>query len=266
MKSTGYISDPITHKRAKYRASREGIAALPKSASLLPFAVVVLDQNQTGSCTGGSTAAALATALSAKGTPLPWIPSPKGIYTLGRAVDRVPDSHGVLPPLSDNGAQPNQVMRGITEWGIRPMGPLVQGCYYDCDPSDVNEEPTLGELEDDAKNLILGEHAITTTGVQRITDICTAIASRKPVTVAIAGGSDAFQEYTGGILPALHAPLDHYVWILGYETDAHGQCIITVRNQWGPSWGESGNVRLSEAAVQELGDLVVLDVHLKGAA
>jgi hypothetical protein len=261
---TGYIPDPLTYGRTSYRASREGISALPSSVTLLPYAPHVFNQNDTGSCTGGSTGPAIYTALLARGTPLPWVPSPKGIYTLGRAIDRTPNANGSFPPLRDEGAMPNQVMRGISEWGVRRMGPFVSGYAYDCDHRNVNEEPNLLELEEDAHHVLLGQYVIRTKGAQRIVDLCSALAAKKPITVALAGGSALFQSYAGGVLPMLHAPLDHYVWLYGYTTDAKGKRIFLGRNSWGTGWGEGGNFRLSEDAAQELGDIVVLDVHQKG--
>lgn len=263
--ATGYKPDPAGYKRTPFHhlKARLSVGALPLAVSLLAFAPPMLDQNQTGSCTGGSTAACAACDLAAAGTPLGFVPSPRGIYDNGRAIDRVPNADGTLPPLADEGAEPNQVMRGITEWGVRPMkGPTSAGANYDCEPSNVNDEPTLAELEEEATHLLVGEYGITSTGKQRIVDMQTALAAKKPMTVAIAGGSDAFQGYTGGVLGPLNSELDHYTWIYGYEVQPDGSVVFLCRNQWGEGWGEQGNYRLNEAGAQELGDIVVLDVKV----
>lgn len=271
MKGCGYLLESAGHQRTPFRrlAARKWLdaAALPPSVTLAQWTPDVLDQNATGSCTGGATAAAIATALAAAGKPLGWVPSPRGIYTNGRAIDRVPMFDGTLPPLIDGGANANQIMRGITEWGVRPMrGPTSDGLNYDAEPSNVNNEPTLGELEEEATHLLIGEYDIADGGALRRDEICAAIAGKIPVTVAIAGGSPAFQAYTGGIMPALHSPLDHYVWIYGFQTAADGTRVFYMRNQWGRSWGENGSAVLSEAAVDELGDVIALDVSAKEAA
>ena len=165
-------------------------------------------------------------------------------------------------------------MRGISEWGVRLMkGPTSTGANYDCEPSNVNDEPTLGELEEEATRLLVGEYGITTFGKQRVDDMRAALAGKKPITVAIAGGSAAFQSYAGGVLGPLNAGTDHYVWIYGYEVQADGSVLFLCCNQWGTGWGErgrdelgaesgeSGHFRINEACAAELTDIVVLDVR-----
>ncbi len=200
--------------------------------------------------------------LSAQGRPLAWVPSPGEIYRNGRAIDRDVS----LPPLTDDGAEPNQVWRAVREFGVRAMGPMASdGRYSDADPATVNDEPKLGDLEAEALELFLGDYGITTTGTSRIADVRVALAANKPITIAIAGGSDAFQSYMTGVLPALNSPLDHYVFLWGYETLANGKTVFHGRNSWSESWGLAGDFMLSEAALAELGDLVVADVSVRGA-
>jgi len=90
LRATGYIPDPAGHMRTPFRS--ESRVAPVASASLAAAGLAAIkrhfDPGQTGSCTGHSLAATIATAFAAAGTPLPFIPSPTGIYTNGRAVDR----------------------------------------------------------------------------------------------------------------------------------------------------------------------------------
>jgi hypothetical protein len=263
---TGYNPDPDGHRRTPFArlSARMKAQTLPASFSLLAFAPAIMDQGQTGSCTGHATAAAVSTALAAAGTPLAWVPSPKGIYTLGREID-LPDAS---TEITDDGAQPNQVMRGITEWGVRPMqAPTSDGRLSDCDTATINDKTKLDELEADAVTLLLGEYGIVTTGAQREEDFKVALAvARKPVTFAVAGGSAAFQGYTGGVLEALNAPLDHYIFAYGYETLPSGELVILGSNSWGiDGWGELGCFRIGSQGIAELDDMVVLDVK-KGTA
>ena len=258
---TGYKPDPHTYKRAHFALYSEHL--LPWKASLLESAPSVLDQNATSSCTGGSVGAAVTCALAARGTPLGFVASPRGIYMNARIVDRVADGAGVLPAVEDGGANPSSVMRGITEWGVRPMrGPTSMGDNYDCEPSNVNNEPTLSELEEEATHLIVGEYGIASTGTDRVRDMQEALAGRRPITVAIAGGSNAFQSYSGGIMGSIGTSLDHYVWLYGYETQIDGSAVFLGRNQWGTGWGEQGSFRINESGIAELGDIVVLDVKV----
>jgi hypothetical protein len=233
---------------------------IPDVTMLDPWAPAVMDQGQTGSCTGHSPASALYTAFNVIGQPLPWVPSPAGIYRVGRAIDRPNTS----TPLTDDGAEPNQVFRSINEFGVHPIqAPTSDGRYSDADPATINDEPSLGELEADAVTCIVGDYGITSTGTQRVDDVCSAIANKHPVTVAIAGGSNTFQAYSGGVLGPIEETLDHYVWLYGYETVANGSRVFHGRNSWGRDWGISGDFMLSEDALQWLGDLVALDVRRK---
>ena len=258
MYGTGHIPDPEGYKRAPFHrlAARLGAVTLPDSISLVPQAPPVMDQGSgddgTSSCFGHAAACGLFVALRT-----PWVPSPKGLYTNGRAIDRDPVT---LPPLTDSGTQPNQGFRAVNEYGIKPMVPLA-GRFSDADPKTINEEPMLGDLESEALMVPVGDYGIYSRGQQRITDICTSLAHGKPVCVAIAGGSATFQAYAGGVLGALNAELDHYVCAIGYETAPNGSIVLLIRNSWGAGWGEDGNVRINEAAIQELGDIVVLDVR-----
>ena len=254
MYGTGHIPDPVGYRRADFHrlAARLGAVALPDRVSLVEQAPPVMDQAGSSSCFGHAAACGLYIALR-----LPWVPSPAGLYRNGRAIDRNPGD-----ALTDSGTQPNQGFRGVNEFGVRPMRPLASR-FSDVDPSTVNDEPKLGDLEDEALNVMVGDYGIYSTGPQRITEICLSLAHGKPVCVAIAGGSTRFQAYSGGVLGPLNAQLDHYTCAVGYETAADGSRILLIRNSWG-SWGESGNVRINEAAIQELGDLVALDVRRSG--
>lgn len=253
MRGRGYRPDPDGHQRTPLRAIAHRLGAVPQSATLEQFAPRVMDQGQTGSCTGHATACAVSTALSAAGTPLPFMPSPKGIYTVGRVLGRTSPALN----LTDDGAEPNQVMRGISAFGVGPMGPLASdGRYSDAELATINDEPTLLELELAARYLVIGEYSVFTPE-----DVALAIANRIPVTVAVEAGTDAFQHYTGGVLEPMGVALDHYVTLIGYTTTTAG-LVFTMRNSWSEDWGMSGNALVSEDAVRQFGDMVAMKVGL----
>lgn len=265
--ATGYKRSAPGHQRTHFRhlATRLGAAVtvLPMLASLEAFLPPTLDQNQTRSCTGGSHAAAYFTCLAATGNPLGFVPSPRGLYLNARCIERVPREDGTLPDLEDTGASASDVTRGAQQYGVRPMrAPTSTGLNYDAEPSNVNDEPALGDLEEEAKTLLIGDYELSDDGPARRREIQQAIAAGYPVTVGIAGGCDAFQGYAGGVLPALHSEVDHCVFLYGYETQPDGTVVYLGRNSWGTGWGEQGNFRLSEAAVDELEDCIVLAVQV----
>ena len=249
--STGHIPDPPDCRESFHRlAGRLGSTTLPASVSLLPDGFIPLDQANTSACSGHASAVGLHLALG-----LPWMPSPAELYRNGRAIDRSPGE-----PLADEGAQPSQVFRAANTFGIRAMVPLAWR-NSDADPSTINAEPKLGDLEEEALEVVVGDYGIDSRGAQRITDICTALAHGKPVCVAVAGGSAKFQAYLGGVLGPLAAQLDHYVLLVGYHTLADGTVILDGLNSWGLGWGDRGRFHLSPAAADELGDIVALDVR-----
>ena len=69
--------------------------------------------------------------------------------------------------------------------------------------------------------------------------------SKTPVVIAIEADTRYFQSYSGGILTSTSCgtSLDHAVEIVGYGED-NGVKYWTVRNSWGPTWGEQGYVRI----------------------
>lgn len=264
-RNLGYIPDPAEHRVTPFsRARKLGVAQLPASVDLRPFAPPVLDQNECGSCVGHAVAAAVACALTRAGTPLGFVPSPRSVYQLARLID-AGDLFGVL---TDEGSMPNQAMRSLTEWGVRPMlVPSPLGYNSDCDVSNVNASVVLSELEQDAQAIIIGQYEVTSTGAQQTEDICAALAQGFPVPLAVGGGADDFQLWTAtrGPLDAT-APLelDHYIWLLGYRT-ANGKRVFRARNNWGPDWGDGGEIEFTDGYVQFCSDIYPLSIR-KAAA
>lgn len=68
--------------------------------------------------------------------------------------------------------------------------------------------------------------------------------SQGPVSVAIEADQAIFQLYKGGVLTGdCGAKLDHGVLVVGYGT-LNGTDYWTVKNSWGPQWGENGFIRI----------------------
>jgi len=76
-------------------------------------------------------------------------------------------------------------------------------------------------------------------------DQLAAALQTTPLSIAVAASSN-WQLYQGGLLPAsCSTQLDHGVFLVGQKTDSDGSYWI-VKNSWGPSWGESGFIRLNK--------------------
>jgi C1A family cysteine protease len=68
-----------------------------------------------------------------------------------------------------------------------------------------------------------------------------------PVSIAIEADQETFQFYSAGILTGTcGANLDHGVLVVGWGVDAsiNNTAYWTIKNSWGPEWGESGYIRL----------------------
>ena len=75
-----------------------------------------------------------------------------------------------------------------------------------------------------------------------------AAVAMQPVSVAIEADSLVFQFYGGGIIdsPRCGTNLDHGVLIVGYGTE-NGKKYWTLKNSWGPDWGENGYFRIARS-------------------
>jgi len=67
--------------------------------------------------------------------------------------------------------------------------------------------------------------------------------------LAVAVDASSWGAYGGGIFSGCsvtrNIDIDHLVQLVGYGTDTSGKDYWTVRNSWGPSWGEKGFIRLA---------------------
>lgn len=247
--SRGWLPNPPDAKVAAFHeVSKHFASSTPKGAAdLRKFAPPPFDQGQTGSCTGHGTSCAIYTTLAAHGMTLPWVPSPKGIYDVGRRIDLTPSQR-----MSDDGANPNSVMRGITQWGVRPIRAVTvdeHGRFSDCSPDTINDDPTLEDLVLDERTKLLGEYALHPS--TSVNDVCLALDNGIAVGVAYFVDT-AFENWTPSDEPVGRPDFSdpdgggHWVCILGYATDVRGKRVFRVRNSWGVTWGDFGDFFASE--------------------
>lgn len=273
----GHIADPQDHKKTSFRvmkmkltAAFAALAKLPLVVDFKPFVTGnggpgVINQRRTSSCTGHATGASVTVRMAILGEFVELV-SPIGSYALSRALDRVPNDDGSLPPLTDDGAMPNQNMRALVEFGCPPAS--VWG-NYPANPATINDEPTIRELEAASAFEMTGFYAIDTVGNQKILDIMTALAAGFPVCFAIRVDTK-FEDYMSGVVGAPN-PNDilggHYIYAVGYTWDGKDpkSIVVTFVNSWDVTWGEGGFGRGNADFVAGMSDLYVMDVHSKEA-
>lgn len=250
--SKGYV--PSARPARFAFADHPAASATPGTGrDLTPFAPPVMDQGGTGSCTGHGLACAIYTAFAAAGQSLPFVPSPRGLYCVGRAVTRSVGGGDVTAPLTDDGAQPSDVVVGAEQFGIRPMNaPTSDGRLSDCEPANINAEPTLEELEQDALKIAVQDHAITSVGAERIADICRAIDAGFVVNVGTQV-DQAFEDYGPGSPPVSAPDMSsllggHDLSIIGYRRSADGSVTGIGQNSWDKfQWGHAGRFEADES-------------------
>lgn len=269
----GHVPDPDGHVRTSVHVhlARVGFVgeSTPDAVSHRQFGPGVFDQGPTSSCTGHAVSGAICATLGRGGTPLVIPPSPNGIYKVGRCIDRV-RVNGTLPPLVDAGAMPNQIMRGVTEFGVSGMGvPPQDGRYSDVDPNTVNEEPDLGELEDAAEFELAGEYAISPFDPNFVLLVRAAIASGLCVcfcTFVDTAGPRSVEGWDPRSGP-LSAPNTsdphgglHYIYADGYRTN-NGETIVEWVNSWGKGWGLSGYGEGDESFLRAWSNAVAMKIR-----
>lgn len=260
---TGFIKDPEGHVRVAFRHVAAALALVAANVYGCTLAEHVpaqpLDQGQTGSCTGHAIAYAIVTAFAASGQPLPFVPSPKDLYTGGRELTRGRGPDGKLEPLRDEGAMPSAVLQFGTTFGIRPMR-CLDDRNSDADPLTIDEPHDFAELKKDAEFVVVGDYGIYGAPDEVGAQIRQAITNGFPVCVAVPGGSQQWQQYRGGVLGATGAANDHYAFLYGYEMQPDGSYVYYGQNSWN-GWGEAGKFRANEAAVAEFSNVFAMSVR-----
>lgn len=267
-RAKGHIPDNDGHTVEVFRGLT-GIAAgltMPDEVDLTPFVPTVLDQTNTNSCVGHATAIGIAVTFARAGQPLGFVPSPHSIYQLARCMERSDPSI----PLRDFGSRPNLGIRSLNEWGIRPMkAPSPLGFSSDCDLSNVNDEPVFEDLELDAKQLLVGQYAITSSGIQAVNDVCASLYGGFGVVLSsfvdlaferLHPGSDVYDlpDHTdsgGGF---------HYMTVLAFRT-VNGRKQFLLQSSWGQMWGNNGRAWVTDRFVQQSIDRYALSVRKAGS-
>jgi hypothetical protein len=254
-RAKGHLPDPVGLVMTPHTRLLGLPTAIPKAVDNSKHSPPKWDQKSSSSCVGQATARAISNYLRLIGEPLDDEPSPLGLYTNARVIDRIP--HGdVFPELKDDGSMPLACMRAIPEFGV----PMSRDWPFDL--ATINDEPTIAREETASIVKLTGYYRIYQTPSNPksfVEAVCQAIAQGFPVCFAIQADR-AFEDYRAGTtLGAAGASMGgHYVCATGYDSTAGGSRVILVENSWGTSWGDHGNAHGDEAFMRGMSDVVIM--------
>jgi hypothetical protein len=242
----GYKPD-TAHKRGRAKLSHELLGeapSFPPADSYESLEGPILDQNQTGSCTGHGTSQALQIACAKASLSLGFRPSPRGIYDNARLVEE--------SVLTDGGAMPADVISSIASKGVRALvEPSPEGFATDVDPSNVNVPPTAEELAAESKTLVPGEYRVDNAQDSFIAQLCAGIHQCGSAGIGVFVDT-GFENYTPETGPVSSVDLNdpngggHWLCVSSYRTGADGKMIFRGPNSWGMGWGDNGHFEVTE--------------------
>ena len=261
-RGTGYRPDPPGHRYNAFRAvhpARSYSAAAPMPNGPIALCPGVWDQNGTGSCGGHGAAGALTVLLRSAGFSLaePAV-SPLACYRMARMIDRAAMTDGPLPALTDSGVQPNELARGLQEYGLQlegdnPTDKTIEDStsYAAWLSGKINSEPSLLELEKSAARELVDWTSIADGDPQKVSLLLQALHAGYPAMFAVDANTDDFQNYDGsGVLDYGGQNPDHMQYICGCREAADGSTEFRQVNSWGTSWGDNGMAWVSQRAIQ----------------
>jgi hypothetical protein len=260
-RALGYIPDADHKRRQKDSRLKFGASpAAPSQASLISSEGPLVNQGESGHCTGAGTSQIVYTSSNAAGAPLPFFPSPKFIYALARILERQDASQA----LTDSGAMPSDLLTVLRQYGVVPMvGTTPDGRFDDvwsaddivglstAPPPNVNEEPSLLSLETGGLKLLTGEYRVDETSFGVDAQIMSSLAglAGKPAAAGIGIFVDtAFMNWNPASGPIDNIDLNdpqgggHWLALTYGYTTASGLIVFGGPNSWGGSWpnGTSG--------------------------
>lgn len=248
-----------------------GATPLPSSAEA-PTPPVI-DQGQTSSCTGNSTAVAIQAAQS-KALGLPagqWseLPSRLQLYYDARAIE---NNTG-----ADDGAAISDIFDAARVVGVCPESQWPF-CTLDADGTPTNPQVITTQPDAEAyraaadQKIVSGAYRITSEGVQRVQDIKAAIAAGHLVVWGTRL-DQAFEELQpGDVWPGVTGADigGHAMFLHAYAPYASGTKFAS-RSSWGPDFADNGSAWVSDAAIidanaQEFWVVAVVDPFAKEVA
>jgi hypothetical protein len=260
LRSLGYIPDADHKRRQKDSTLLFGATpAVPDRASLTHLEGPIGDQGFAGACGGFGLYQEIYTSMAAAGTPLPWVPSMKTFYDLARILERTDASQ----KLTDSGVMPTDLLTVLRQYGAMPMvvpqspDGRFSDVWTDDDtggnpPGNVNDEPSLLDLENSGMKLLTGEYRVDESIGSAASQIQASIAGRVHAPAAAGIGifvdTTNFMQWDPASGPIRNIDLNdprgggHWVALTYYYTTAAGLVVFGGPNSWSKTWPRGSSV------------------------
>lgn len=257
-RATGFIRDPNGHKWTAFKSFRSSRALTPVDERKRPiqFAAPVSNQLSVGQCVSHGLLDAVYAELIGAGVLVASPYSHRIGYALARAIDRA-DSipmDAELPPLRDEGCQPNQLARALRLYGC-PLAKDVDGGTLDAVEGFENREINLTESIACQFPPVDFVH-VGDSSADKLPQCQAALDDGHPFALAIEAGPK-FQGCDGStVLESDGFMLDHMIHCLDYVAGSFGRRWL-VQNSWGPGWGSFGRAWVSDGFVESSGNILI---------
>lgn len=284
----GLLEDDLRHPRESFAAIRSQFGASPRGhADLKDFVYPMVIEQLVGCCalvavpSSACTTARAQAAATGKGRTIDFVPSQVFPYQAALRLDRADDHPGVdpseMPRLRDVGTQMLTAVKVISEYGFVPMGEEIEHFdgdlgvwrYFatDAGPSNTVDEAAfkIATVIRAAKTKAIG--AFEMVGVNRLRDMKLVLDAnmsfpfggfvdskymRRTASSPPAGKQDYTDPDGGG----------HAQECVGYKTDASGNTLWTIKNSWGPGWGDGGYTEVNDEFMAQLWTAIVMKIEV----
>lgn len=261
-RAKGFVRDPDGHRWTPFKAvHRHGLKAAPRPVR---FAAPVSNQITVGQCVAHGLLDSTFCNLRAAEIPIESPFSHRVGYAIARAIDRAAwlPIGAVLPPLTDEGSQPNQLARAMSLYGC-PLAKDVDGGTLDAIPELANRELNLTEAIA-CKRLGVDLPVVNFVGIgdndaDKLDQCQAAIDSGLSFAIAIEAGPkfDACDGST--VLASDGRVLNHMIHVLDVASDINGRRWF-VQNSWGEGWGAFGRAWANDGFIEASGNILIPSV------
>lgn len=246
------VGEVSQHRPGNFLMQR-GEDVLPEEVSWANLSAIQADTDQggCGSCWAVATSLVLQANAEAKGS--------KRTFSPQEIVDCTPNPHHCGGTGGCAGSTVELAMNWIAANGLAqkdedPYMATDGSCKKTSLLSGVeNDEQTLEEMIRVGVHEVAAGSAGYLTGLRswerlpenKYLPVLKAVATHGPVAISVA--ARAWSSYGSGLFDGCSkdAVIDHAVTLIGYGKDSrYGAKYWLVKNSWGNSWGEDGNIRM----------------------